>query len=1352
MASYCKLTPDAPNGKPSGLFTGLKRLLGNRDAAKWLWAFTHTPLFRSEFSDLAKDENGEVQVDTLVEAMGLGDYISKSSQDLEDARKLGLIAGDGRPAVFDRADIALSKASEFNASAQRKIAVVRKTDDGRYATEVTDNTPLNIARADRNEARRKLNMALIQMMQRVGFNVEFADDPASGSFFDPLLAEDNARNLKTVIRLANGEAGLNALPEEVAHTILAGLRDRQLKARLDALMTPDVVHSILGDSYGRYAERYRNGRTSQEQLLKEEAEGHLLARMVAGERDSSSARRSLLSRLWSLAKRLLGGMSEGDIDNAIANAEQVLRPIADTMSAGWDIEPLVSKEDIMAHERLYADQQYATALEGIAQSGLQQLQHKRAILRNSLQNTDTSDLSRRIKEVETSISRQKYKLSASQILKYIYDDLAGIEKRRDELGLGRVYNASTDLNVIRMEADDVFAMGTALQGWEQWLGMFDNLGKYVKDGQIDLNDADLQEVMKQAATLREHVLHLQTEYRNMRYQVIRQFMLLFYGDMGNKPDSFNETDLKWQSIDQVLNGAARDIGFWDTNLFSAGDSTNPLINVIHAVIAKRQAARNTMINGYVSRIHEARARLQRAGHSDDFIYQLDSDGIPTGFFVGPIDYNRFYSDREKYRADWLEQHPDATPEELQKEMEAWDGKHSKDKITGTDPLTGAEIHVHRPVGYDTPDYDAGWDQAQKDYYKAITDMKDELDAMLPPSLVTKGLAPQVRRSVTQMFDRGVKDALKTFWGQQKRKFAVVEDNTDYPGYDVRTVDFANRPIKRVPVYYANRMKDMHDLSTDSAKAMAAYATSAVNYSEMSKVASAMRLLEEHVKEEYTVDQYNGSRQIFGRIPVGGGQQDLVRPYRKTGLDTEAGRAAVGYIDRQVFGMTKNRIGKMKLPFGKEADLDTLTNLAMRLVSTSRIGLNMLSGITNRTQGEAQMLGEAISGRAFNVKDYAWSEKEYSRLLLGYMGQFNAIDRHDRLYLLINRFNAMEDYFRDMVDRDWNASAGKRVIGRGNIFFLNTMGEHALHCKGMLAVLKHEKVKRLSDKETVSLYDVIKPVHDGSGWHLELSSDIQFIDRGRPFLSDTYFKGKTTITSEDSGKLFDSLAVYINSMNDSMHGGYSELEKGNYNQKVLGRFLMQFRQWMFGQYSRMFSRQYYDALTNTRKEGAYNSIWRFISNTAVDMKNMGLKAGWENNHMSAEEKANAMVAWTQTGLFILICALISAMKGWKDDDDLAKRLMLYSCNRLQMELGAQVPYPKTFFDNMFTLVQSPMPAMNMLQTVNDIWDTSIIHSGRFKNWPRGLKSAFALTPFYNVMKLTDMSNYNYMFNIFNKRLR
>ena len=1610
MSNHCKITPDAPNGKPSILFNDLKRLLGDRELAKKAWGFTQTDMFKSAFRDIALDENGEPTLEEVSRILDLDKITSSTAKERELAISMGVATKSGDTVKFDLAQSAIDAASRFNEKANKSVAVVEQTDDNLFEVKISDNVPSEVAKSDRTKALADLNKALIRLIQRAGFDVSFTNDPGYNGVFNPLLADQNANTLRTVIDVANNKEGTEALPEEVSHLILAGLRDHALKQRIDKIFTDDLVRAVLGEDYNRYRELYKNGNMPVSERLREEAEGKILAGMLtknpvdftknskltierneytdefrrlqdesrsippeqlqriqsqgmldagrrrigrilegllgAGSNGSGnnfrisltgkrntfnfarvngtlfhdvfevtrtylqngelvdlhddyenakcflsedglcgfaieddgnlvsvfslnpsdrggflysikdfireqgathldayasknqnleqiygktlgfhtasrmdynmeydhdniaqnhgrpdvvfmvasqdeveerhfdensydeavdyqhsyikskeqiepSSGKSLFSRLWDHAKGLFRKISRNEVDNAIVNAENAFRPIVEMMQDG-SINTVIDKELIMQHEPLYELSDRNDKIEQMVQDGETILSKKLYILQNTSVEQDTESLSKSIQQVRKNLENQRYALACYHVMAAIGKDTKQLMQQTAQMG--HVYANSKSLDVISSEAGLVNRLVTSVQAYIPYLETLSTLPHLIERGDVEMDEAWGKQIADMANEYLSHLRTMQKEIRQMRFSVLRQLISLYYGDDGQKPKNYQETDNnKWESIDMILSQADRDISWVDTNLFSAGDSRNPLLNIIHKIVVSQQAKRNNEINKLCMKMQEADKKLRDAGYDNNFIYQYDAEGKPTGYFVAPIDMAKYERDRKEFLESLNMQ--DLDYYELKRKITEWDEAHTEEVEVG-EPITvdgkrRTEIHPKKSI-YGVTNFQAGWSQAQKDYYNAVISMKAEMDSYIPVPMQSVYTAPQVRKSVTQMFDKDGQGALRTLWGNWKQKFAVVDDNDEY-GKDVSYVgedgrkhvllDFEGKPIKRVPIYFVHKLEDERDLCTDGTRAMFNYITMAINYGAMGELAQAMQLMRDHVQQDYEVIQTDAGATMVDMFKSLG--ETYERDYVKKGEGTNVARAIVDYIDRQFFNETKNKLGDFKLPVSeKTVSKDALFNLFMRLTSVARMGFNVLSGITNVAQGKTQILAEATANRYFNLKDVAWSNKEYMKLLPNYLRHFNSADRHDKMYLLINQFNSSEDFFRDMRDKDFNKSSVKRVMGRGNVYFLNTMGEHNLHTEGMLMVLHHEKVKRLSqpNAEPVSLYDVIKEVHDENGWHLELEDDIEFVDKNRAFLQAFHFGDERAVVKKsDRDKLFEELAQYINKINADMHGGYSEAEKGNANRQMVWRLILQFRQWMFGMYNKLYSRSYYDAVMGVQREGGYVSMLNFITGTLHDMKNMSLKAAIENNQLTQEQKENVRVAMATAGAFVMCCILAAMTAGWKDgDDDRMKRMLAYTIKRLQTETGALVP-STAFFKNAFTLIQSPAAGTRTAETLFSIFDVSgmwdEINSGRYKGWSKWEKAVYTSTPIYNIQKVIDMKDYNYMFNIF-----
>jgi len=97
-----------------------------------------------------------------------------------------------------------------------------------------------------------LNNELVRIMRSFGFDVTLGEH----SLFDPRNAQFTANGLLAVIRIAQGQAGIDALPEEFSHWFISGTKNSPLTRRLIASITDEVARYVLGDRYEDYYEAY----------------------------------------------------------------------------------------------------------------------------------------------------------------------------------------------------------------------------------------------------------------------------------------------------------------------------------------------------------------------------------------------------------------------------------------------------------------------------------------------------------------------------------------------------------------------------------------------------------------------------------------------------------------------------------------------------------------------------------------------------------------------------------------------------------------------------------------------------------------------------------------------------------------------------------------------------------------------------------------------------------------------------------------------------------------------------------------------------------------------------------------
>lgn len=1363
MKNACRLTPDAGNGNDSKLFKDLVKRGLSRDAVKKIWAFTKTDMFKNNVpTNIEYDENGEPTIESLSTIIDIDSLVSEfEDYDKTLAKESSIVNSNGKPTVFPKADTALTQASAYNKKSKNTVAVVEQTRDGFKAT-VKPKTVESLIESDQNESRRELNRALLQILNRLGFNVGFSENPNYYGVFDPLLAEDNSDLLKTVIAIANDELGLEALPEEAAHLIIAGLQGHKLKERLDVAFTDEVVREVLGEEYDRYKKKYAGGGMLAERL-REEAEGKMLARMLRRENISEQYEnpknntiltinrngiKNLLKRIWNFAKSLFQKASVADIDNAIANAENAVRPIADMIRNGG-IETVVSKEQVMSHKAMYDLADKNAKLYELAKEGLIMLKKREYELNFILSKRDNREQRKLLRKIQGTINSQEYALACLSLVTNMSKDVSGILKEMDKYG--HMYADSKDLGVISKEAEIVNNLRSAIRDYEPYFETMVEIKSLIKRGQIECSEDIANQIEAIAEENLKRLRVLKKDVRSMRHSVLTQFFSLFV--TGENKDV---------TIQQMLDYAEDDLGIMDTSFFSAADSKSKLMNYIHKIIVQTQARRNTEIQKVTARMQELDKKLRDAGYDSRFVYEYDENGVPTGYYASKYDFYKYNIARERYMQSLINKGLSDT--EIDKLVRKWERDNTEEVVVKKTAEGEIVDYFPKLSLYANKNFQKGWSQAQIDYYNGLMQIKDEMDELLPQNRVHKYLAPQVRRSITQMFDKDGRGAVGTILNNAKKEFHILEDNDEFLEKTKRAItDVDGRPLKTVPIYYTRQLDDRKDLSTDATHAMFAYIASSVNYGEMSKIASSMKLLQGYVLDpnSFEVARKEAGKTMTEEFTSDG--ETYTKVLTVPNGESRLVKAIVTYIDRLLYNDTRTRIGEMETPIGT-VDKDAAANMILKITSMGKIGLNFLSGMSNVTQGETQMLTEAASGRFFGFKDYAFAKKEYFKLLWDYLKNFNAADRHDKMYMLINQFNSSEDFFRDMKDKDFNKNPFKRLLGRGNIYFLNSMGEHYLHTSGMLSILKHERVILKSPvkgdtegkfrvNDEVSLYDVITQVHDKNGWHLELGAEIEFVNKNRGFLAGNLGE-KKTIKPSDRDELFSNLSTYINNINAKLHGGYNEAERGNNNQQFLWRMILQFRQWMFGQWNRLYAPKHYDAVLDMETEGAYNTLYKFCVATIADLRNMSLKAALEKNKLSGDELQNVKVAMANAAMFVTTSLLVALTKQWKDDDDRGKKLAAYQILRLRTELGAMfVLYPPTFLQNAMNILDSPAAATSTLEALTGLLDITAmfetVETGRFKGWNKWLRNAYRVTPIYNVQKVIDMKDYNYIFNTFNK---
>lgn len=150
----------------------------------------------------------------------------------------------------------------------------------------------------------KLDQQLTKFLRSLGVSVEKVKEIMSSKGISAAAMTDT---INKIIKIADGKAGIDTLPEEVAHVFIDMLpaNSTLLRDLLKDVRTRDIYRKVM-DKYGDLDEYKKEDGTVDEDKIAREAAGQLVAAAIVQEFEDSKAK-SLWKRLWDYIKQLFKG-------------------------------------------------------------------------------------------------------------------------------------------------------------------------------------------------------------------------------------------------------------------------------------------------------------------------------------------------------------------------------------------------------------------------------------------------------------------------------------------------------------------------------------------------------------------------------------------------------------------------------------------------------------------------------------------------------------------------------------------------------------------------------------------------------------------------------------------------------------------------------------------------------------------------------------------------------------------------------------------------------------------------------------------------------------------------------------
>ena len=798
-----------------------------------------------------------------------------------------------------------------------------------------------------------------------------------------------------------------------------------------------------------------------------------------------------------------------------------------------------------------------------------------------------------------------------------------------------------------------------------------------------------------------------------------------------------------QAIANVIRMAQADSSMFDW-LYSVGRASNPIIGAMGSIIRNAQSARDGVMNDFALRIRRATDKLHKSGSDSSFMYEDDNVHL-----ISDINWQLYYDTKKAEAKRLFKMGYQAGTYDFKQAMQTWIDANTEDRIVNT--VDGRTEKVPNQLYRKSM---PTLTQAQQEYYTTMMQIKGEIGSMLPAYAQQQYLAPQIRRSMLDAISKAksAQDVVKAIKLKAENFYKIREDDTDYnwtpiegQDYQFTESDYDNTPLREIPIFFIRRLGDSDELLKEFSTGLQALAGTAVNYEAMNNIAQVVEFVGDFAKAQTARDRDPKADHVENK-----GIRTLFDLHKWAKRNSNTEQLIDGFIGQFLYGQKLDP----NQPGYKWAK--AVSNL-IGYTSFKGLATNLKGAFSNYLVGEFQMLIEAGAGEFYGLSDYVWAHtKLYGGAGVGgEIAELLTNNKNHKATLFREMFDPINENFENQRHTKYYNSMFRQLVSHDCSFIGYASGEYLIHYVNMYAILHHQKV--LLNGKKISLYDAFEVGNkqDGNS-ELVLKQGVITLDGHQ-------------ITKE----WLDKIRGRIRYCNQTCHGSMNDDDKGVIHQKLWGRAILNFRQWMIEHYSRRFRKRHFDAALGEDREGYWRSLQSFLFNeetkdkweeSKLDAVGMFLKdfmyftlraqSQWHN--LTEEQKYNVKRVHTEMTLYIILLGLSFALG---DPDrhkrEFWRRWWIYQVKRLMLDTEASMPHPKAISSGL-TILQSPIAGVNTLNSLlycmygltnGDLFDTikSGDHKGENRYW-RNVKK-YALPFFKDWEQLQKMDKDESIFQVF-----
>lgn len=1358
MAKACTLRPII-NGEPSKLYDELHKYTG-KDVrlTNFLYGIAINPDTMSKFSRKELNSQGEPDFDDFKAKYHLDSFIPSSASVASERRSIGAVDTKGNDILYDDLDAVYKKVHSYNESTSQFRAGIVYT-DGKFKITLDRTDASNFRNNEVLDHRRAMFDGMMSYLSGLGFSTAFSDSTKAGigNFINVNYMKHSLSSMKK---------SFDSLTEQKASLLLDLFKKDNAVPRLMTQFGNDAAKHVAGvavegDSYSGVDAYWRGiieGFLNRADIR--------LQRIDEG--DLETAQQSAVSTVLPSNAEFLGIKSDV-LDSSLNELYEKYHINQDTIDS--ITENLRTLSDIARN--ILGIRANELALDRITRGNDKAARKEERAIRGELRSVDSgsyadgivyflSSLVNRLKDID-----KAFELSAVQ----------------DEITQAKIANGYDleKINVLSRYIDRNLKLVKAVTPIIQKMLTPDRLTL----DQPDL-PADFTSTVSDIATKLNTLLgSINASARDAQFETVVAFLTNVWGDEDIRTTPTGEQ----VSLRELVRTVQKDPNLFDRFIYSINESNDTGLSLIHNTIKSANRRRDSSLRSVAFLIRDMTARLFENEGNTEFMYSRKADGSLDGHLISYIDYNK-YEEEERQERENL-RNSGLKGADLEVAMQRWyrkhtvrqvpfhDGKHTDEynrfcsyyidyyrSIFGEDPpvsKSGNTIYhsfiVPRTNMYVSNGIDS-LTSAQKEYYIKYIALKSVLTDRIPDHLGVFDAVQMTGDMINQLGNAGA-DGSKVFKLMKETfvsKFTASKNGDVYfsdtygniltaNGYKRVLSDLDGRELMVLPLSFTEKLHDLSKLSTDASRSLMAYGQSAMQYYHFNKIIDSLLLTRDWFENERGHNASEGGKGLISWIKV------VDKVFTSTVQGDKGMEASIidDLYEKNIFERRKKDSGTVTI-FGVNMSIDKAIDAVTGFTSRTGLVTNLMGAQANLLVGKVQMWIEQQAGEYFNMEDMAVADLRYFQHIVQYLNDIDSNNKSSFLGLLGERFDIMEDFYEELRARKFSKSIIGRFFSDPNLFFMYGIGENLLHYSTALAVLHNYRVRDTATGADVPLLEAYEKSYENERQANPDAKNLRLVldtSRYKWLPAERHVKGligrpQTTygqpreITEDDILKVEKDI-TYVNK---SMHGAFNDIDKGAAHQYAMGRLIMNFRQWMPAHYERRFRTLHYDADANDWKEGFYNTGYRFLSKCIKGIAKGKFNVAIYWNELSDTEKYNIRRCLAEIETLMILSASCLSLGDYKDKKgNWAYRNLMYQMRRMLMETQASSPMPDlmplffgqkvnpfAFVDNIITVINSPMAAINTVDDVLTLFNFTnlffTVQGGKYKgenlfvyNWER-----------------------------------